>query len=548
MSGTAFERLRANLSTTFVNLSAEQVESHVSQALGWIAGYLSVERATLYDLSATRTELQATLWPPDAANGRSTISRAGDAINWTRLLEHSGPHGDLPPSTMPPEVWAASVPLNIGGETIGALKVASTTRQLPWTIDQDAELTVLAEIFSNALMRKRSARALADSRAQLQKARNDVREREERFRLIADTAPVLIWMSDTDRRCTYLNGRWLDFVGRPLAAELGNGWVEGIHADDRAACLQTYAHAFDRRDRFTVQYRLRRHDGEYRWMLATGVPRFDQLGAFAGYIGSSIDVTTEKLAEEALAGFGRRLMEAQEQERSRIARELHDDICQRLAVLAIELQQLNVDPSIDVHARSEELFNRTVDISADVQALSHHLHCSKLEFLGIEAAIRGFCVEFAQQHEHATIDFTSSGVPTHLPRDTSLCLFRVLQEALRNAVKHSGVRHVEAQLQATPATVVLTIRDRGRGFEPELALHGSGLGLISMRERVSLVKGTLLVTSKPGWGTEITMRVPLEINHERRGRPAAATKHVYLIPSHRAQLQESKYIRQEGAL
>ena len=344
----------------------------------------------------------------------------------------------------------------------------------------------------------------------------------------------MIWMSDTNRLCTYFNRPWLDFVGRPMSAELGNGWANGVHAEDLSGCLETYTRAFDRRDRFTMRYRLRRHDGEYRWVLDTGVPRFDQHGSFDGYIGSCIDVTSEKLAEEALATLGGRLMEAQEQERSRIARELHDDICQRLAVLAIEVQQLNGDSVADIQTRSEELFNRTADILNHVQALSHQLHCSKLEHLGIVAAMRGFCVEFAQQQPNANIDFTSSGVRTHLPRDVSLCLFRVLQEALRNAVKHSGVGHAEVQLHRTSTMVRLTITDRGRGFEPEVAVQGHGLGLISMRERVNLVKGTILVTSKPGWGTEISIRIPINASRDRSGNTPGATTHVDLIPSDRA--------------
>jgi signal transduction histidine kinase len=418
MSGGAFERLRAHLSATFINLPAEQVEGHVAGGLGRIAEFFDLERATVYELSETRSELTATVWARDEASASEAISSADDPLRWTTLLECSGVFVAPDPVALP-DVWTASVPLKIGGETIGAMKVASTTRRLPWTDDRLAQFTLLAEIFAHAVARKRAARALLVSTTELQKARTEAFEREERLKVVDDT-------------------------------------------------------------------------------------------------------------------LGGRLMEAQEQERSRIARELHDDICQRLAVLAIELQQLNVDSPIDLHARSEELFNRTVDISNDVQALSHQLHCSKLEYLGIVAAIRGFCVEFARQQENATIDFTSSGVPTHLPRDVSLCLFRILQEALRNAVKHSGVRHVEAQLHGTSTSVLLTIRDRGRGFEPEVAMHAHGLGLISMRERVGLVKGTILVTSKPGWGTEISIRVPIEASDDRKGRTPGVTKHVYLIPSDRA--------------
>jgi PAS domain S-box-containing protein len=364
--------------------------------------------------------------------------------------------------------------------------------------------------------------------------RDERDERKEPFQLVADIAPVMIWMSDSSRRCTYFNRGWLDFVGRPLAAELGFGWVDGVYADDLAGCLAVYDDAFARQEGFTVQYRLRRHDGAYRWVKDTGAPRFDAAGTFDGYVGSCIDITNERLAGEALATLGGRLMAAQEQERSRLAWELHDDICQRLAVLAIELQQLADDPlGGDIRSRSEVLLNRTVDISNGVQALSHELHCQKLEYLGIVAAIRGFCGELAAQQAGVTIDFTSTGVPTHLPHDISLCLFRILQEALRNALKYSGVRHVEILLQCTSAAILFTIRDRGRGFEPDTAMRGHGLGLISMRERAHLVKGTILVTSRPGFGTEIKLSVPVDASLYRRGMHTSA-RHVYLIPSDRA--------------
>src|SRR4029077_17829055 len=136
----------------------------------------------------------------------------------------------------------------------------------------------------------------------------------------------MIWMSGTNKLCNYVNQPWLDFTGRRLTAELGNGWVESIHAEEVKACFDAYSQAFDRHEPFTMQYRVRRHDGEYRWVLNRGVPRFNADDSFAGYIGSCVDITDRKLAEEALSGVSRRLIEAQEQERAWIARELHDDI------------------------------------------------------------------------------------------------------------------------------------------------------------------------------------------------------------------------------
>lgn len=341
-----------------------------------------------------------------------------------------------------------------------------------------------------------------------------LRESEERFRLVANTAPVMIWMAGTDKLCTYFNQPWLDFTGRPLEAELGNGWAEGVHAEDLKRCLEMYTESFDRRESFNMQYRLRRHDGEYRWLLDTGVPRFNFHGSFAGYIGSCIDITDRKLAEEALSNVSRRLIDAQEQERTRIARELHDDISQRIALLGIELDVLRhglSNPDTRVLSRLDGLQQLTSDIGTDVQAISHRLHSSKLEYLGLEAACMGFCKEVSEWHK-VEVNFTAENIPRDLPQEISLCLFRVLQESLNNAIKHSGARRFEAHLLGTSDEICLAVRDHGIGFDATAAAVSNGLGLISMRERVSLAKGTFLIASNPTGGTEITVHVPLPEN------------------------------------
>src|SRR5215471_18712307 len=135
---------------------------------------------------------------------------------------------------------------------------------------------------------------------QLQASEATLRESEERMSLAADAAPVLIWMSDTDKLCTFFNKPWLEFTGRTLEQEIGNGWAEGVHRDDLQKCLKTYTEAFDARKPFVMQYRLRRNDGEYRWISDEGVPRYDANGTFAGYIGSCVDVTELLSKERAL--------------------------------------------------------------------------------------------------------------------------------------------------------------------------------------------------------------------------------------------------------
>jgi PAS domain S-box-containing protein len=338
-----------------------------------------------------------------------------------------------------------------------------------------------------------------------------VRESEERFRLVANTAPVMIWMSGTDKLCNYFNQPWLEFTGRPLEAELGNGWTEMVQPEDFRHCVNTYQEAFDRRDPFEMQYRLRRHDGEYRWLLDIGVPRLNPDGSFAGYIGSCIDITERKLAEDSLASVGRRLIEAHEEERTWIARELHDDIAQRIALLAVELERFDhpvPDPAVDIHEYLQHARRRISDLGQDVQALSHRLHSSKLEYLGLVTAAKSFCRELSEQRK-VRIDFKHADLPARIPNEISLCLFRVLQEALQNAVKHSAEQNFTVEVHGTKEGISLTVRDSGIGFDWQDAMNHRGIGLISMRERLRLVDGELSIRSAPGRGTTVLARVPL---------------------------------------
>jgi PAS domain S-box-containing protein len=343
-----------------------------------------------------------------------------------------------------------------------------------------------------------------------------VRESEQRFRLVANTAPVLIWMSGTDKMCNYFNQPWLDFTGRTLEEETGDGWAQKVHPEDLKRCLDTYIQAFDRREQFKMEYRLRRYDGEYRWMLDIGVPRFEADYSFAGYIGSCIDISDRKLAEQVLTTVNRRLIEAQERERSRIARELHDDMGQRLALLAVALQQIRLSlphSAAKVSSRIQELLKDVSEIATDIQALSHELHSSKLEYLGVVAAMRAFCNEFSKQQD-VEVAFKSHGLSTRLPSpEISLSLYRVLQEALHNAAKHSGGRQFEVQLWARPDQIHLTVSDSGVGFDVPAVKANGGLGLTSMQERLKLINGELSIESKPKVGTTVHASAPLSSEH-----------------------------------
>jgi PAS domain S-box-containing protein len=235
-------------------------------------------------------------------------------------------------------------------------------------------------------------------------------------------------------------------------------------------------------------------------------PIVDASGTLIGAAEVARDITERNRATRALAGMSGRLIQAQEQERARIARELHDDIGQRLSMLAVELTALSGDPRDNT--LTSKLSKYATEIAADVQTMSHDLHSSKLQVLGLAAAMKDHCGEFAAQH-NAEVAFESRDVPDPLSPDVSLCFFRVLQEALHNGVKHSGVRQFKVQLWGSPAEIGLTVTDEGKGFDLEAAKAGRGLGVVSMGERLKLVNGELAIATYPGGGTTVHARATL---------------------------------------
>ncbi len=355
---------------------------------------------------------------------------------------------------------------------------------------------------------------LMASRVKRRRAEQSLRESEGRFRVLANSAPVMIRTSDVDALATDFNVPWLDFTGRDLAAERGNGWLNGVHTDDVATLVETRRRAFERREPYRLEYRLRRADGEYRWLLDTGQPRFTPDGVFAGSIGSAIDITDLKAARATLSNLNRRLMEAQEQERSRLARELHDDVCQQMTVLMLNLNNLGRNiPESEMEARQQvmDLCKEVAALTAHVNGISHTLHSSKLDVFGLAAAAGTFCRETSSR-SGMVVEFTHENVPTTLPPDVAINLFRVLQEALSNATKYSGASRCDVSLRGTNGQLQLAVHDEGRGFDIEAALATSGLGLVSMRERLKLVNGSVAIESKPGAGTTIRATAPLRPN------------------------------------
>ena len=218
-----------------------------------------------------------------------------------------------------------------------------------------------------------------------------------------------------------------------------------------------------------------------------------------------------------------RLIHSQETERRRIARELHDDLNQSLALLSVDLDilgQKHLETDIRLKGRIQELSARVKELSSSVHSLSHQLHPSKLEQLGLVAAVRGLCKELTQSHG-LSIAFAAHDMPDTLPDDTALCLYRVAQEALANVVKHSSAQHTRVELIRTAGSVSMRIADDGVGFDSEIAEGFGRLGLVSMRERLRLVSGQITIDSKPPDGTRIAVSVPVDTSEQtERALPA----------------------------
>ena len=410
-------------------------------------------------------------------------SKVRNAVDWRQLRRWNIPESALPPGTVvlfrPPTAWERHHSIILAGAILILLQA----------------LLIGALLWQRANRKKYQAR-LADS--------------EERFRVMAENAPALIWTMDRDRKCTYANKRTLEFCGVSAEDITGLDVFNFIHRDDRDRVENGFQEAHAKHQKFSTEYRSRRYDKEYRWMLGSLAPQFSAVGSVDGYVGCAIDVTDQNNALESLEKLGGQLINAQENERCRIARELHDDICQRLAVLSIELEQAAATDGRIGAERSalfEEAIQHCSEITGDVQALSHELHSSKLEYLGLASALKGFCGEFAAQHG-VDVDFTQVDIPENVSYEVSLCLFRVAQEALRNALKHSGASQFAVHSRGVGNEIELLVQDQGRGFIPD-SQTDRGLGITSMRERMHLVNGSLSVESKPGIGTTILAIAPV---------------------------------------
>lgn len=360
---------------------------------------------------------------------------------------------------------------------------------------------------------------------------NDLRNSEERLRLAADSTGAILWTMDMGSGRIWITAKAREFFGFAPDRQLMVGdFLDLVHPEDRDGLRQTWEKTTRSGQDSSTEYRIVRPDGSIRWIFARRRLYPAITDQAARMMGIAVDITDRKQAEEALreseAAIRRsendrlsltfRLITAQEEELRRLSRELHDDLTQRLAVIAIEAGKLETDLVVKSGRSCTEVVqtisgikNQLIQVSADVHNISRQLHPTILDDLGLVRAIESECSALMRREE-IEISFKKEAVPVMIANDTALCLYRIVQEGLKNVLTHSGAERCEIFLQGSRDALCLTVSDNGKGFDPLAVRQKTGLGLSSMRERALLAEGDFSIKTGQGQGVLIHVRVPIK--------------------------------------
>ncbi|MBL6764186.1 MAG: response regulator [Verrucomicrobiae bacterium] len=403
-------------------------------------------------------------------------------------------------------------------------------------------------------IRNRELVARVRALARIQQTSRALRESERRFLTLAKTAPTGIIRTDIHGRIVYVNDYWCELTDIPSDNALGHDWTLGLHPDDVPLLISAFEDAAARHTPMRCECRLRDAGGNIRWIISTASAELDGDGILGGYIGAIIDITERKTAEEALSALNQtlekrvadrtarlartndillneiherkraeealkqlphRILEAQENERRRIARELHDGVSQILASVRFRCQMLTdrLGPDFDPSVMTElsATHGHLEAALREVRNISHDLRPSELDDLGLIPAIRSLTDHF-RLRTGLTLKISAPKLRKRLPPEIELAAYRILQESLTNIERHARAGLVEIAVEKKRGSLTLTVRDDGCGFGPNTAGKSAGLGLVNMRERADFINGTVAIRSAPQDGTTIELYIPLPTN------------------------------------
>jgi len=342
---------------------------------------------------------------------------------------------------------------------------------------------------------------------------------EQRYRTVADFTYDWEWWRDPDGRYIYVSPSCERVTGYKQEEFIDKTHLidEIILPEDRSTWDEHNRNAQSEHKLREIQFRIKRKDGVILWIEHACQPVKDNDGKFLGFRASNRDITSRKKAEEAvqksqdsLRFLAGKLITAQEEERRRLAREMHDDLTQRLALLAIKAGKLEIESKEQdnpVFAQVQEMKEEIIKLSKDIHDISRQIHPAILDDLGLVDAIKSECDAFTQREE-INVEYEANSVPLSIPRNVKICIYRIIQESLRNIAKHAGTDKAYVSLTCSDGNLFLTIRDNGIGFDTSHMQGQKGIGLTSIEERVRLIQGEFSVQSEPGESTVIKVKAP----------------------------------------
>ncbi len=512
-----FETLLTEISALFVNVPADQVDRLIEDGQKGICECLGLDHSSLWQVSmaspghAVLTHLyRAPDLPPPFED-----MQASEFFPWVLSKINNKEIVAIPDTSRVPleaardaESWqyfqiksTLAIPLSVGGgPLIGVLSFEGTRAHRDWPAHLVSRLQVVAQVFANALDRKR--------------AEEQLRESEARLSLAARSANAGLWSLDPNTGEIWASAAVAELFGVTSAPALDFAVVLGlVHPEDRLKVQDAVREGVLRDDESRIEYRIVRPDGEMRWLASQGRRHFRPSQNSHILMGVTLDITEAKRLEFERAELAGKLLKAQEAESARISRELHDDIGQSLALVGIELQALlRRTEQVSLGAESLQKLQRKLnEVTHRVSTLSHQLHSSELEFLGLAVAANKLCREVSNNDAFRVV-CSLDELPQGLGEQVELGLYRVLQESLRNCLKHSQADTVIVKAERQDGTLRFSIRDNGVGFRVSNFRNSPGLGLVSMSERLHLVGGEFAIHSEPGKGTTVLATIPLGNN------------------------------------